>query len=497
MAGIRHSSLSSQPEGSNPNLKSAAAWNDYHVIDGDLLGVYDVRNYEPDGSDITAALRRARDAAVAAGGGRIYVPTGDWTVNGDASLESGGFNIVDLSYDNLWIEGDGRGSVIRVTHETDAGGFNAFNWWGGFDAPLTLSAPAAENDKVISVTDASSLSVGDYLLIQGGADSGYTWSTTQRVFALDGNDITLHGTLPFPIDDSGTDVFIAKISNMIKGGGARNLRFIQDGAFIETGGACAIGTFCTAYQVFENLWFEDWRGDELRGGGFRFEIGYQNRVLGVHFTNGGSGGHNDFWIISQSGLSADDIVLEASFEFGLGFAYCSDSNFGKITHSGHDNARPVKLSGCRRNVFSSIITGGSEGSGGLAVADSSCNNRFGQVILRGPGSVVGGGYGLWHSDQDNTGNTYVMVDSQGWLQADLAFFGSDTGNRVIHAVYSTIHNPGLAKIGYCLDSHAKASLPSGQAPATMIYVTDETGGAVPAFFDGTNWRRVTDRAIVS
>jgi hypothetical protein len=31
----------------------------------------------------------------------------------------------------------------------------------------------------------------------------------------------------------------------------------------------------------------------------------------------------------------------------------------------------------------------------------------------------------------------------------------------------------------------------------MIYVTNETGGAVPAFCDGTNWRRVTDRAIIS
>ncbi len=31
----------------------------------------------------------------------------------------------------------------------------------------------------------------------------------------------------------------------------------------------------------------------------------------------------------------------------------------------------------------------------------------------------------------------------------------------------------------------------------MIYVSDESGGAVPAFSDGTNWRRCTDRAIVS
>ena len=31
----------------------------------------------------------------------------------------------------------------------------------------------------------------------------------------------------------------------------------------------------------------------------------------------------------------------------------------------------------------------------------------------------------------------------------------------------------------------------------LIYVSNETGGAVIAFSDGTNWRRVTDRVIVS
>lgn len=33
--------------------------------------------------------------------------------------------------------------------------------------------------------------------------------------------------------------------------------------------------------------------------------------------------------------------------------------------------------------------------------------------------------------------------------------------------------------------------------SSMIFVNDEAGGAVLAFSDGTNWRRVTDRAIVS
>lgn len=47
-------------------------------------------------------------------------------------------------------------------------------------------------------------------------------------------------------------------------------------------------------------------------------------------------------------------------------------------------------------------------------------------------------------------------------------------------------------------SHAKAALPSAATYARgIIYVPDEAGGAVPAFSDGTNWRRVTDRVVVS
>ena len=45
--------------------------------------------------------------------------------------------------------------------------------------------------------------------------------------------------------------------------------------------------------------------------------------------------------------------------------------------------------------------------------------------------------------------------------------------------------------------YAVAGLPSAANSGQIIYVTDETGGAVLAFSDGTNWRRVTDRAIVS
>lgn len=56
---------------------------------------------------------------------------------------------------------------------------------------------------------------------------------------------------------------------------------------------------------------------------------------------------------------------------------------------------------------------------------------------------------------------------------------------------------GSAYVPVVLPSYTVAGIPSATVVGQMIYVTDETGGAVPAFSDGTNFRRVTDRAIVS
>lgn len=52
-------------------------------------------------------------------------------------------------------------------------------------------------------------------------------------------------------------------------------------------------------------------------------------------------------------------------------------------------------------------------------------------------------------------------------------------------------------------AYAVADLPSAtewgdnDTFSSLVHVTDEIGGAVLAFSDGTNWRRVTDRAVVS
>ena len=49
-----------------------------------------------------------------------------------------------------------------------------------------------------------------------------------------------------------------------------------------------------------------------------------------------------------------------------------------------------------------------------------------------------------------------------------------------------------------LKSYTVATLPTASLwEAAIIYVSDEAGGAQPAFSDGTNWRRFTDRLVVS
>jgi hypothetical protein len=48
-----------------------------------------------------------------------------------------------------------------------------------------------------------------------------------------------------------------------------------------------------------------------------------------------------------------------------------------------------------------------------------------------------------------------------------------------------------------LPVYAKAALPPAAPAGQMIYVSDDTGGAVVAFSDGSDWRRVTDRAVIA
>lgn len=88
------------------------------------------------------------------------------------------------------------------------------------------------------------------------------------------------------------------------------------------------------------------------------------------------------------------------------------------------------------------------------------------------------------------------------LFADFAEYDSfGVQNNYVKALvlaFVRILQNGPTKFPTQLAHYPKASLPSASAnTGNLIYVTDDVGGAVPAFSDGTNWRRVTDRNVIS
>ena len=92
--------------------------------------------------------------------------------------------------------------------------------------------------------------------------------------------------------------------------------------------------------------------------------------------------------------------------------------------------------------------------------------------------------------QAGTSWNTLKVDNSGGL--------TYTYNNVLMHTTSAnglIMNGGSLK----LKSYTVAGVPSASThgAGAQIFVTDEAGGAINAFSDGTNWRRVTDRAIVS
>lgn len=99
----------------------------------------------------------------------------------------------------------------------------------------------------------------------------------------------------------------------------------------------------------------------------------------------------------------------------------------------------------------------------------------------------------------------------GVAQLDIAARDISTGVINLRAgagvpVVAAVSSSGVAVTGAVTattwlksGSYTVATVPSASSAGAgaRIYVSNESGGAVTAFSDGTNWRRVTDRAVIS
>ena len=75
------------------------------------------------------------------------------------------------------------------------------------------------------------------------------------------------------------------------------------------------------------------------------------------------------------------------------------------------------------------------------------------------------------------------------LITDLATISYDLGTLVIDGL--------IWPSQFKLPSYVVAGLPSPSIIGLMAFATDAVGGSIPVFSDGTNWRRVDDRSIVT
>jgi hypothetical protein len=82
---------------------------------------------------------------------------------------------------------------------------------------------------------------------------------------------------------------------------------------------------------------------------------------------------------------------------------------------------------------------------------------------------------------------HLKVSPDGAAWSDAVVISSGSGPRV--AVDGAVQ----------VQSLAKASLPTAatQGAGAILFVPDDVGGATLAFSDGSSWRRVADRAVVS
>jgi phage baseplate assembly protein gpV len=78
------------------------------------------------------------------------------------------------------------------------------------------------------------------------------------------------------------------------------------------------------------------------------------------------------------------------------------------------------------------------------------------------------------SDYGTVAEAVTVTDSFGGIDAD-------TREPTPHANYTV----------------TEAGSITGMVAGDMIFVSNETGGATMAFYDGTNWRRIQDRAVIS
>lgn len=446
----------------------------------------------------TTAFNSAISYLAGVGGGNIRLRRGTYQCNAIDSIGS----------DGIYIEGAGVGATtLKFLAGSTTSGNGALQWQGtAFGSALTLSSNGSAGAYQLVFSSVTGLAVGDYLFVENHLSSTINSGGVliSRIVGISGTTVSLFDAIPFAIATSDS-YFIGEI-DPIEGGGLSNLTV--DGSAIVNG----VGGSLVSAGYMKNAGFHDIAFTDFPGTNDTSFISFGCRssaFSGIRALQTTGSNAPIIYATQHTACSFDGIVVEASSSSAIfsGFqmeasCYCQ---LGKITVSG-SLERGVKFDGnyyC--SVDSTIVSGNARDTLMNAVClDSQIGCNYGQIIVDGTAIA-----GLWLPNQEGLSkyNLIGLVVAKNCpndvLISTPTGSGVNPSGNVIDSIIADVVTIQatvgwtIKSINGALPNFAKASLPSAAVIGAMIYVTDETGGATPAFSDGTNWRRVADRAIVS
>ena len=403
-------------------------------------------------TDDTAAIQAALDAASAAGGGAVYLPQGDYRIS--SALEIDNYTILHGAsiHGTRLIPVSGTSQTTLVKNKPNSG-----------QNPSTLHISI--RDLTIDANDEAA--VTDALVLEGVGRS--------QVFNIRVRDASAsgaHGIRITSYNDGGTyrqasknsfyDVYVLNCYNGV----------IQ---------AVASGDPSTSGPTHNT-----WTGGEISGysdKGFNCDAGEGLTMTGVRCQ---TSNNNTVQIRLNDDVPClvnciADNTYSSGGESNIGIQVtnnvtdaCIINNIGNL--GGLSGNTRLDDNGARTIVFRSDFTQFQlRKSAAARVTVSGGILAENNVFIRGE-QVAG-------TDQNMIG-----INSSDVVQ--IANSNIETEIRAANEVAFTVP----AK----LPSYLVANLPSsGVSAGGMAYCSNETGGATIVFYDGTNWRRVQDRAIAS
>lgn len=124
-----------------------------------------------------------------------------------------------------------------------------------------------------------------------------------------------------------------------------------------------------------------------------------------------------------------------------------------------------------------------EGSG-ISITTDSANNTI-TIESTSTASIFAAGGDMGTVDEAVTSSEDLgLVTDAATIDYNL---GTETTSGIVNPSLLLLPSYTVSGLG------SLSAAPAGQ----FVFCSDESGGAIPAFSDGTNWRRVSDRAVIT